>query len=169
MATIKTARAIEQLHHLAAATAASLYRPHYSLENRSSPQSIMATTKSFIDSVNERRSYYLLNDQSPISDDRIVELVNQAIRNVPSSFNSQSTRVVLLLKDEHNKLWEYVVCRSGHHIISDFDDSITKEILKTLIPEAAYAATAQKLDGFKAGYGTVSIALSAIANDSEAS
>lgn len=102
----------------------------------------MSANKSFIDAVQDRRTYYALNKTAPVSDDRIVELVNQTVLSVPSSFNSQSTRVVVLLKAEHEKFWDSV-----------------KEVLKPQVPAEAFAATEQKLNGFKAGYGTVSLSL----------
>lgn len=93
---------------------------------------------SFLDAVANRRSNYVLTDKIPISDDRVVELATAAIKNVPSSFNSQSARMVVLLNDEHKKFWE-----------------ITKEVLKPQVPEDKFGATEKKLDGFKAGHGTV--------------
>ena len=40
---------------------------------------------------------------------RDASVPNDTIKNAPSSFNSQSTRVVVLLGDEHTKLWEEIV------------------------------------------------------------
>ncbi|KAH7063212.1 nitroreductase family protein [Macrophomina phaseolina] len=98
----------------------------------------MAASKSFVDAVKERRTYYQLNNTSPVSDDRIIELVNDAVLSVPSSFNSQSTRVVVLLKKEHEKFWD-----------------ITKEILRPQVPAEQFPSTESRLNGFKAGYGTI--------------
>jgi predicted oxidoreductase (fatty acid repression mutant protein) len=92
----------------------------------------------FLDAMVKRRTIYALNKKATISDARIEEIVKHAILHVPSSFNSQSTRIIVLLKDEHDKLWE-----------------ITKEIMKGILPADKYPATAARLDGFKAGYGTV--------------
>ncbi len=59
---------------------------------------------------------------------------------VPSAFNSQSTRAVLLLKQEHEKFWE-----------------MTKEVLKaSAADEEAAKKTESRMDGFKGAYGTVS-------------
>lgn len=99
----------------------------------------MASKKSFLQAIQDRRSIYALNKEAPISDKEIVEITKQALLHVPSSFNSQSTRLVVLLKAEHDKFWESV-----------------KEVLKTMVPEEQFPATEKKLDGFKAGYGTVS-------------
>jgi uncharacterized protein len=92
----------------------------------------------FLDSMVKRRTYYPLKNTSPIPDSRIQEIVKHAILHVPSSFNSQSSRIVVLLKEEHEKLWD-----------------ITKEILKPIVPAEQFGATEQKLNMFKGGYGTV--------------
>lgn len=99
----------------------------------------MASTTSFLDAVANRRSIYALNKTSPISDDRIEEIVTQLVKNVPSSFNSQSARLVLLLKDEHDKFWDVV-----------------RDVLKAIVPESAWEHTGARIEGFRAGYGTVS-------------
>ncbi len=90
--------------------------------------------------VKARRTYYQLSDESPISDDRIHELVQEVIKHTPSSFNSQSTRAVVLLGDEHEKLWEDIV----------------KPAVKAVAPPEAWEGSNKRLSGFAAAYGTVS-------------
>ena len=51
------------------------------------------------DALQHRRSYYELTPESPIDDAKIEEIIHFAIRHIPSAFNSQSTRLVLLLHD----------------------------------------------------------------------
>lgn len=95
--------------------------------------------KSLKESIEQRRSIYAISNQSPISDTELESLVQFAATHVPSAFNSQSTRLVLLLGDNHTKLW-----------------NIAKEGLRKIVPEEAFAATEQKIDNcFAAGYGTV--------------
>ena len=61
------------------------------------------------------------------------------VRHVPSAFNSQSTRVVLLLGESHKKLWQ-----------------IVKDALKKIVPAEAFVKTEEKIDhSFACGYGTV--------------
>jgi len=99
----------------------------------------MATTKTFLEAVKGRRSIYQLNKEVPKSDKEIVDLVNQLVLHVPSSFNSQSARLVILLNEEHDNFWQS-----------------TKEILKALVPEEQYkSGTEPKLNMFKAAYGTI--------------
>ena len=95
--------------------------------------------KSLKESIEQRRSIYAISNQSPISDTELENLVQFAAKHVPSAFNSQSTRLVLLLGDNHKKVWD-----------------ITKEALRKIVPEDAFEATEQKIDNcFAAGYGTV--------------
>jgi predicted oxidoreductase (fatty acid repression mutant protein) len=69
----------------------------------------MSTQKSFFDAVKERRTYYQLNKESPISDKQITDIAEKAILHVPSSFNSQSTRLVVLLNKDHEQFWDFVL------------------------------------------------------------
>ncbi|KAI9649488.1 type II nitroreductase [Ciborinia camelliae] len=98
----------------------------------------MSPSTPFISLLQSRRTIYALSSSSPIPDSQIQEIVEQALLHVPSSFNSQSTRIVLLLKSEHEKLWD-----------------MTKEALKAIVPEAQFEATAKKIGGFRGAYGTV--------------
>lgn len=53
-----------------------------------------------------RRSYYAINDQITIDPQQIQEIVESAVKHIPSAFNSQTGRVVILLGGEHQKLWD---------------------------------------------------------------
>ncbi|HOO86549.1 MAG TPA: hypothetical protein PK442_02495 [Synergistales bacterium] len=47
-------------------------------------------TMNFFDAVKNRRTYYSISKKSPVSDERIREIVEQAVKHCPSAFNSQS-------------------------------------------------------------------------------
>lgn len=95
--------------------------------------------RDFKEALLHRRSYYRIGADSPVSDERIREAIDFAVLHVPSAFNSQSTRIVLLLGESHKKLWE-----------------ITKETLRKIVPAEAFPGTEAKIDGsFGAGHGTV--------------
>ena len=95
--------------------------------------------RDFKEALLHRRSYYRIGADSPVSDERIREAIDFAVLDVPSAFNSQSTRIVLLLGESHKKLWE-----------------ITKETLRKIVPAEAFPGTEAKIDGsFGAGHGTV--------------
>ena len=96
-------------------------------------------TRNFKEAVEHRRTYYNITNSSPISDHEIKELIVFAVKNVPSAFNSQSTRIVLLLGKNHKKFWD-----------------ITKEALKAIVPAEAFEKTLAKINtSFDCGYGTV--------------
>lgn len=99
----------------------------------------MEKRRNFKEALSNRRSYYGLSDKSPISDAEIKGIVEFAVKHVPSAFNSQSTRIVLLLGKQHKKLWDMV-----------------KETLRGIVPPEAFVRTETKIDkSFGAGYGTV--------------
>lgn len=95
-------------------------------------------SKTFFEAVKTRRSVYAISKQSPVSDEKIQEIVEEAVLHTPTSFNSQTSRAVVLLGEQHDKLWE-----------------ITKETLRKIVPADQFEGTAQKLDSFKSGYGSV--------------
>ncbi|WP_310549995.1 nitroreductase family protein [Paenibacillus glufosinatiresistens] len=92
----------------------------------------------YLKAVQARRSVYAITKESPVSDDRIREVVEQAVLHSPSSFNSQSGRVIVLLGGEHDRLWD-----------------LTTETLRNIVPAEQFEGTAQKMNSFKSGYGTV--------------
>lgn len=94
--------------------------------------------KNFFEAVQDRRTIYAINSESPVSDDRITEVVGQAVKHVPSAFNSQSTRAVVLYGENHKKLW-----------------SIVMEALRKIVPPESFSQTESKINSFAAGHGTV--------------
>lgn len=94
--------------------------------------------KEFLTAIADRRTFYGISKESVVSDDRIKEVIEYAVKHTPSAFNSQSARVVLLLGNHHDKLW-----------------NITKEALRKIVPEDKFGPTEEKINSFKSGYGTV--------------
>ena len=95
-------------------------------------------SKDFYEAMEKRRSIYAIGDKKVVSEKRIQEIVEHALLQVPSAFNSQSARVLLLFNEESSEFW-----------------SLTKEILKPLVPEDSFHKTSEKIDGFSSGYGTI--------------
>ncbi|HEZ6723352.1 TPA: nitroreductase family protein [Neisseria meningitidis] len=85
-----------------------------------------------------RRSVYSLNKNLPVGKDEIVQIVEHAVLHTPSSFNSQSARVVVLFGEEHDKVWQFV-----------------EDALRAVVPADSFEPTAQKLKLFKAGAATI--------------
>lgn len=96
------------------------------------------STEAFLEAVEARRSIYGIGKELPVSEERIIEIVERAVKHTPSAFNSQSARVVVLFGEHHDKLW-----------------AIATDILKAIVPEEQFASTKQRMDGFAAGFGTV--------------
>lgn len=94
--------------------------------------------KDFFSALKDRRSYYGISKESVVSDERIQEVINEAVKHTPSAFNSQSARVVVLLGEQHDKLW-----------------NITKETLRKIVPAENFGSTEEKMNAFGSGYGTV--------------
>lgn len=91
-----------------------------------------------LDKLKRRRTQYALGKTLPISETQVDGLIREAIRLSPSSFNSQSSRAVILFGKESDKFW-----------------NIAKEALRAIVPAADFEATARKIDGFASGAGTV--------------
>ncbi len=95
--------------------------------------------KSFWNALESRRSVYGFSGEKPVSQDKIVEIAQKALTLVPSGFNSQSTRIVVLFGEHHKKLWEFVL----------------KELRK-FTDDAQFKNSENKVRGsFQSGYGTV--------------
>ncbi|MDR0814660.1 MAG: nitroreductase family protein [Bacteroidales bacterium] len=95
--------------------------------------------KTFEEAIKQRRSHYALSNRSPVPDSQIQEIIDTVVTNMPSAFNSQTTRVVLLLDKQHQTLW-----------------NIVKDTLRKHISPEAYAKTQEKVDkSFASGYGTI--------------
>ncbi|WP_323635368.1 nitroreductase family protein [Pectobacterium polaris] len=95
-------------------------------------------SNAFLQSIKARRSIYAIGNKLPISEDQVTALITEAVNESPSSFNSQSSRVVILFGEQHHKVWD-----------------IVKQQLKKIVPADAFAATENKLASFAAGAGTV--------------
>ena len=86
---------------------------------------------SIIDALGKRRSIYKIGGKIPVSDSEVISLVNNSAELVPDAFNMKSQRVVLALGEKHKALWDA--------IHDAFGGKVSRE----------------KIDSFKAGYGTV--------------
>ena len=93
---------------------------------------------SFYELAKKRRSIYHLGKNVNQSNDEIVQLIKDIVDQTPSSFHSQTSRVVILLGKEHDALWE-----------------IVRETLRPLVADGNFEATDQKVNSFKAAKGTV--------------
>ncbi|KUL93646.1 nitroreductase [Bosea sp. WAO] len=91
-----------------------------------------------LDKLKKRRTQYALGKNLPIPQTQVDSLIREAIRLSPSSFNSQSSRAVILFGKESDKFW-----------------NITREALRAVVPAADFEGTSKKIDSFASGAGTV--------------
>jgi predicted oxidoreductase (fatty acid repression mutant protein) len=96
----------------------------------------MSTTA--LDLFAKRRTQYALEKNLPLSQEQTTHLIQEAVRQAPSSFNSQTSRVVILFGGQSDTLW-----------------SLVKDALRPIVPADAFVATEKKLDSFAAGAGTI--------------
>lgn len=93
----------------------------------------------FVSAISARRSQYALSDTAALSDSEIVDLVRSVTGEVPSAFNAQPQRAVVLFGEDHHRLWA-IVHDALHAVVKD---------------DTAFAATEQKIAGFDAAHGTI--------------
>lgn len=92
----------------------------------------------FIDTLKQRRTQYSLGRNLSASPEKLTALIQAAIKQTPSSFNSQSSRAVILFGAESQKVWQIAV------------DEVRK-----VAPAEGFEKTEAKLNSFAAGVGTV--------------
>lgn len=92
----------------------------------------------FIAAMKTRRSQYALGKNLPLSQQDVTALIQETVRQTPSSFNSQSSRAVILFGAESEKFWGFVM-----------------EALRKIVPAENFAPTEAKIKSFAAGAGTV--------------
>ena len=93
---------------------------------------------SFLDQIKQRRTIYAIGKNVTLENSKIESVIQEAVKQSPSSFNSQTSRVVTLFGQSHDKFWDIVL-----------------ETLRKIVPAAAFEGTSGKIASFKAGHATV--------------
>lgn len=91
-----------------------------------------------IDLLKKRRSIYHLGANLPLAEAEIVRSVEDTVKYMPSAFNSQSARLLVLFGKQSRQLWQ-----------------IVQETLRAVVPAEKFATTAEKINSFAAGAGTI--------------
>lgn len=87
----------------------------------------------------KRRSHYSLTSKKIVSVKKIESIVKSCLKDVPSAYNIQSTKIVLLFDRQHEKIWDIVL-----------------STLKKMVKPESFIRTQQKIENsFKNGYGTI--------------
>ncbi|WP_400259744.1 nitroreductase family protein [Candidatus Methanomassiliicoccus intestinalis] len=92
----------------------------------------------YLEAIKNRRSIYGLEKSSPISNDEICKLAEDAMLHTPSPFNMQSSRVLVLFGPNHDRLWEIVM-----------------NALRKKVPADKFSPTETKIKSFAEAYGTI--------------
>lgn len=101
----------------------------------------MSAAAPYIRAITTRRTIYQLGRENfPLKNSEVNSIVTEVVKHTPTSFNSQTTRAVILYGAHHEKLWG----KFAHDALKAVSAS-----------EEAFAATKGKLDMFKGAYGTV--------------
>jgi predicted oxidoreductase (fatty acid repression mutant protein) len=95
-------------------------------------------TNAVLQALKTRRTQYALGKTLPLPKAEVVQLIQEAIRQAPSSFNSQSSRAIILFGAESEKFWDLVL-----------------DALRKVTPPENFGATEAKIKSFAAGAGTV--------------
>ncbi|WP_055736862.1 MULTISPECIES: nitroreductase family protein [Bacillaceae] len=92
----------------------------------------------FYQSIENRRSIYVLSKDTVEDDSEILRLMELTIRSMPISAHAPSARIVLLLHDEHDAFWQ-----------------LTREKMKSIMDYADFTDTQARLEMFEHAYGTI--------------
>ena len=93
----------------------------------------------FTDLQIKRRSIYALGKDLELSNQELIETIQGAVLNTPTAFNSQTSRVVILLNEESDAFW----------------NEIAYSELEKVTPAEAFEATKERLAGFAQAKGTI--------------
>lgn len=96
------------------------------------------STTTLLELAKSRRTIYQLKETLPVPPDRIRDIVSEAILHVPSPYNCQANRVLILFNGHHKKLW-----------------AAGREAARKALPPPVFERAAQRLDWFEAAAGTV--------------
>lgn len=87
----------------------------------------------------QRRSIYALGQNIDLTEAEVSELIFKTVKETPSAFNGQGSRVVILFGEANDTLW----------------NDITASALKPLTPAEYFPNTQAKLASFAGGVGTI--------------
>ena len=86
----------------------------------------------FTDLQTKRRSIYALGKDVELSNQELIDTIQEAVLNTPTAFNSQTSRVVILLDEESDVFW----------------NEIAYSELEKVTPAEAFERTKERLKGF---------------------
>lgn len=116
--------------------------PHHNLQNDSITDSSYEFC--YLEAVKYRRTVYGITDSISVSDYRIIEIVNQVIQSLPSSWSMQSTRILVTLGKKHKRFWGAVMDAAKPFILGQKG-------------EEDWQRNEERFRSFRNAYGTVCV------------
>ena len=92
-----------------------------------------------IEFLKKRRSIYAIGKNIELNNEEITELIEGAVKNSPTAFNSQTVRAVITFGESSERVWDVVL----------------DELRKVVKDDDAFLKTKEKIATFKVGLGTV--------------
>lgn len=92
----------------------------------------------FLDILKSRHSEYVLGKDIKISEKELSSYLQEILKYTPSAFNSESQRMLVLIEEKHDGLWDQLI-----------------EVMKGTVEGEQFEKTKEKLLGFKKAYGTI--------------
>lgn len=91
----------------------------------------------FLELMKKRRSFYQIGNTEVLGKNEIKTIIEEVLQTMPTPYNIQSERVVLLFGQHHKKLWDIVL-----------------ETLRPLVKNN-FEKTKQNIQNFASGYGSI--------------
>lgn len=92
----------------------------------------------FTDLQAKRRSTYVIGKNTDISKEQITEALRESAKNVPTAFNSQTSRLVLVFDEANERVWKEIY-----------------DVQKDVLDEATWGMMGPVIEGAGQGVGTI--------------
>ena len=92
----------------------------------------------FTELVKNRRTQYVIGKNTELSNEEITTYITNVVKDVPTAFNSQTTRVAIVFGEESVKLWDHIL-----------------DVQKDVLQGEMWDMMSGVMEGAKNGIGTV--------------
>lgn len=91
-----------------------------------------------LDLVEKRRTQYAIGNNTNLTNEEIAEQITEIVKDVPTAFNSQTTRVAIVFGDKNIELWDHIL-----------------DVQKDVLEGEMWDMMSGVMEGAKQGVGTV--------------
>lgn len=88
--------------------------------------------------VKQRRTQYAIGNNTELSNEEIADYITNIVKDVPTAFNSQTTRVAIVFAEDNVKLWDHIL-----------------DVQKDVLQGEMWDMMSGVMEGAKNGVGTV--------------